>query len=82
MVAEQLGQDPDAFARDYRGLKKGDMALNRVMFLEEHLKNDIQRMLKLFKAAGVPLKNVDSVSSDSKIVHNALARWEVMKNSG
>ncbi|MGC9526953.1 MAG: ABC transporter substrate-binding protein [Limnospira sp.] len=31
-VARELGQTPEAFARDYGGLKKGDVALNRRMF--------------------------------------------------
>ncbi len=35
VVANQLGQNPESFAQDYSGLKKGDIALNQRMFQAE-----------------------------------------------
>ncbi|MEB3338663.1 MAG: ABC transporter substrate-binding protein [Leptolyngbyaceae bacterium] len=46
-VAQKLGMTPEAFAEDYKGLKKGDLAMNRRMFAEGRLQEVYQQTQKI-----------------------------------
>ncbi|MDY7012897.1 MAG: ABC transporter substrate-binding protein [Cyanobacteriota bacterium] len=50
IVGKQFGQTGEAFASDYAGLKKGDIALNRQMFVEGGLQAAVGEMVQLLRA--------------------------------
>ncbi|PSB13674.1 nitrate ABC transporter substrate-binding protein [filamentous cyanobacterium CCP2] len=49
-VGTALGQSGEAFANDYAGLKKGDIAMQQQMFQQEGLKTATQSLIQLLQA--------------------------------
>ncbi|WP_445246267.1 hypothetical protein [Microcoleus sp. OTE_8_concoct_300] len=49
-VAQNLGQNGEAFAKDYAGLKKGDIAMQQKIFLLGRLPEAIAQMAELLKS--------------------------------
>lgn len=76
-VAARLGQDPAAFAEDYAGLEKGDIALNREMFEGGRLNEAIEQMTRLFEADprhGRQLR--EDLQVDAAPVMSAIEEWQ------
>lgn len=77
-VGKQLGQSGAAFASDYAGLKKGDMALNQRMFATDgrlkSAKADIVQLLKADPRHGRVIRQ--DVEIDSTLVQEAMAGWK------
>ncbi|WP_017660765.1 ABC transporter substrate-binding protein [Baaleninema simplex] len=77
IVAERLGQDPAAFAEDYAGLEKGNIALNREMFEGGRLKDAIAQLTRLFEADprhGRLLR--EDLQVDAAPVMSAIEEWQ------
>ncbi len=77
-VGQQLGQSGEAFASDYAGLKKGDMALNQRMFATEgrlkSAKADIVQLLKADPRHGRVIRQ--DVEVDGTLVNEVIAGWK------
>jgi NitT/TauT family transport system substrate-binding protein len=78
VVAAQLGQTPEDFARDYAGLQKGDLALNEAMFADNG---------RLFQAAQAMAKLLEKDSRHGRVIRQdvdvngtpikqAIAEWK------
>jgi NitT/TauT family transport system substrate-binding protein len=77
-VAEQLGQDPAAFAGDYAGLKKGDIAMNEQMFLAQGRLETVQdqsiQFLKQDPRHGRVVR--DDLDINPEPVQRAIQAWK------
>ena len=77
-VGQQLGQSGTAFASDYAGLKKGDMALNQRMFATDgrlkSAKADIVQLLKADPRHGRVIRQ--DVNIDGTLVQEVIAGWK------
>lgn len=72
-VSDQLGQSAEAFAQDYSGLKKGDIALNKRMFPEGRLEEAAQQLKDLLQSDprhGRVLR--DDLETDAEFVVSAI----------
>lgn len=62
-VAQNRGQKGEAFAKDYAGMKKGDIAMQQKMFLSGRLPEAIAQMAELLKSdprpGGMPRQDVE-----------------------
>ncbi|MBP0001996.1 MAG: ABC transporter substrate-binding protein [Cyanobacteria bacterium SID2] len=75
-VAEKLGQDPAAFAEDYAGLDKGDIELNRQMFVDGRLSTSIEQLNALFEADGRHGRQLrEDLQIDAAPVTAAIEAW-------
>lgn len=76
-VGRQLGQSPEAFASDFSGLLKGDIAMNEEMFKPqgrlETTKEDIVRLLQEDQRHGRAIRQ--DVEINSGPVDAAIAAW-------
>jgi len=76
-VAQNLGQKGEAFAKDYAGLKKGDIAMQQNMFLSGRLPKAIAQMAELLKsdprAGRMPRQDVEI---NTEIVTTAIEEWK------
>jgi NitT/TauT family transport system substrate-binding protein len=77
-VGKALGQSGEAFASDYAGLKKGDMALNQRLFAPEgRLKSAKAEIIQLLKADPRHGRVIQQdVEIDATLVHEAIAGWQ------
>ena len=77
-VAQNLGQKGEAFAKDYAGLKKGDIAMQQNMFLSGRLPKAIAQMAELLKsdprAGRMPRQDVEI---NTEIVTTAINEWKL-----
>ncbi len=77
-VAKQLKMTPEAFAEDYQGLKKGDLAMNRRMFEGKRLQDAYQQTLKLLASDprhGRSLR--EDLEINSAIITKASKNWKL-----
>jgi NitT/TauT family transport system substrate-binding protein len=77
-VAQKLGQKGEAFAKDYAGLKKGDIAMQQQMFKSGRLPEAIAQMAELLKsdprAGRMPRQDVEI---NTEIVTTAIEEWKL-----
>jgi len=77
-VAQNLGQKGEAFAKDYAGLKKGDIAMQQKMFLSGRLLEAIAQMAELLKsdprAGRMPRQDVEI---STELVTTAINEWKL-----
>lgn len=77
-VAQNLGQKGEAFAKDYTGLKKGDIAMQKQMFKSGRLPEAIAQMAELLKsdprAGRMPRQDV---KINTEIVTTAINEWKL-----
>ena len=77
-VAQNLGQKGEAFAKDYAGLKKGDIAMQKQMFKSGRLPEAIAQMAELLKsdprAGRMPRQDV---KINTEIVTTAINEWKL-----
>lgn len=77
-VAEKLGQSGESVARDYAGLKKGDITLNRRMFAADgrlnSAKTEIVQLLESDPRHGRVIR--EDVKIDGSLVNEAMAGWK------
>lgn len=77
-VAQNLGQKDEAFAKDYAGLKKGDIAMQKQMFKSGRLSEAIAQMAELLKsdprAGRMPRQDVEI---NTEIVTTAINEWKL-----
>lgn len=77
-VGKSLGQKSEAFAKDYAGLKKGDIAMQQQMFKSGRLPEAIAQMAKLLKsdprAGKIPRQDVEI---NTEIVTTAINEWKL-----
>jgi len=77
-VGKNLGQKGEAFAKDYAGLKKGDIAMQQKMFLSGRLPQAIAQMAELLKSdprAGRMSRQDVEISTE--IVTKAINEWKL-----
>ncbi|MDY6782282.1 MAG: ABC transporter substrate-binding protein [Cyanobacteriota bacterium] len=76
IVGKQFGQTGEAFASDYAGLKKGDIALNRQMFVGGALQAAVRDMVQLLRAdprhGRIVRENIDL---DAELITTAIQAW-------
>lgn len=76
-VAEQIGQQGEAFASDYAGLKKGDIPMQEQMFQSGRLPEAIGQMAELLKsdprAGRTPRQDVEI---NAELVTAAIEAWK------
>jgi len=76
-VAKQLGVTPETFATDFQGLKKGDLEMNRRMFVEVILEEAYQQTRQLLLS---DLRHGRIVRNDVKIdagpITKATRNWQ------
>ncbi|WP_271254277.1 ABC transporter substrate-binding protein [Pseudanabaena sp. Chao 1811] len=76
-VAKQLGMTTEAFAIDYKGLKKGDLAMNRRMFEGGRLKEAYQQTRQLLLADPRHGRNIrEDVEINGIAVTKASKNWQ------
>jgi NitT/TauT family transport system substrate-binding protein len=77
-VGKNLGQKGEAFAKDYAGLKKGDIAMQQKMFLSGRLPEAIAQMAELLKSdpRGGRMPRQD-VEISTEIVTTAINEWKL-----
>ncbi|MEG4214883.1 ABC transporter substrate-binding protein [Microcoleus sp. Pol14C6] len=77
-VAQNLGQKGEAFAKDYAGLTKGDIAMQQKMFLSGRLPEAMAQMAELLKsdprAGKIPRQDVEI---NTEIVTTAINEWKL-----
>ncbi|HLO49188.1 MAG TPA: ABC transporter substrate-binding protein [Kamptonema sp.] len=77
-VAQNLGQQSEAFAKDYGGLKKGDIAMQQQMFKSGRLSEAIAQMAQLLKsdprAGRMPRQDVEI---NTELVTTAIEEWKL-----
>ncbi|MEG3953376.1 MULTISPECIES: ABC transporter substrate-binding protein [unclassified Microcoleus] len=77
-VGKSLGQKSEAFAKDYAGLKKGDIAMQQQMFKSGRLPEAIAQMAKLLKSdprgGRIPRQDVEI---NTEIVTTAINEWKL-----
>ncbi|MEG4111326.1 MULTISPECIES: ABC transporter substrate-binding protein [unclassified Microcoleus] len=77
-VAQNLGQKGEAFAKDYAGLRKGDIAMQQKMFLSGRLPEAMAQMAELLKsdprAGKIPRQDVEI---NTEIVTTAINEWKL-----
>ncbi|MGB7712323.1 MAG: ABC transporter substrate-binding protein [Microcoleus sp.] len=77
-VAQKLGQKGEAFAKDYAGLKKGDIAMQQQMFKSGRLPEAIAQMAELLKsdprAGRMPRQDVEI---NTELVTTAIEEWKL-----
>ena len=77
-VGEKLGQSGESVARDYAGLKKGDITLNRRMFAADgrlnSAKTEIVQLLESDPRHGRVIR--EDVKIDGSLVNEAMAGWK------
>lgn len=77
-VGKNLGQKGKAFAKDYAGLKKGDIAMQQQIFLCGRLPKAIAQMAKLLKsdprAGRMPRQDVEI---NTEILTKAIKEWKL-----
>jgi NitT/TauT family transport system substrate-binding protein len=77
-VGKSLGQQGEAFAKDYAGLKKGDIAMQKQMFKSGRLPEAIAEMAELLKsdprAGRMPRQDVEI---NTEIVTTAINEWKL-----
>ena|SRR6476469_5920441 len=77
-VGKSLGQKGEAFAKDYAGLKKGDIAMQQKMLLSGRLPKAIAQMAELLKsdprAARIPRQDVEI---NTELVTTAIKEWQL-----
>ncbi|MGB8687419.1 MAG: ABC transporter substrate-binding protein [Microcoleus sp.] len=77
-VAQKLGQNGEAFAQDYAGLKKGDIAMQQQMFKSGRLPEAIAQMAELLKsdprAGRMPRQDVEI---NTELVTTAIEEWKL-----
>lgn len=77
-VAKKLGQSGESVARDYAGLKKGDITLNRRMFAADDrlnsAKTELVQLLKSDPRHGRVIR--EDVKIDATLVNEAMAGWK------
>lgn len=77
-VAQKLGQKSEAFAQDYAGLKKGDIAMQQQMFKSGGLPEAIAQMAELLKsdprAGRMPRQDVEI---NTELVTTAMEEWKL-----
>jgi NitT/TauT family transport system substrate-binding protein len=75
-VGQQFGQTGEAFASDYAGLKKGDIALNRQMFVEGGLQTAVQKMVQLLREDPRHGRIVrEEIDLDAELLTAAIQTW-------
>ncbi len=75
-VGRQLGQTTEEFKRDYQGLKKGDIAMNQLMF-SKRFKEVIPQYLSLLKEDQRHKKALrDDLLIDAGPITQAIQRWQ------
>ncbi|MDB9513064.1 ABC transporter substrate-binding protein [Kamptonema animale CS-326] len=76
-VANNLGQKGEDFAKDYAGLKKGDIAMQQQMFESGRLPEAIAQMAKLLKsdprAGRMPRQDVEI---NTELVTTVIKEWK------
>ncbi|MGL5083147.1 MAG: ABC transporter substrate-binding protein [Microcoleaceae cyanobacterium] len=77
-VGKALGQSGEAFASDYAGLKKGDIALNQRLFAPEgRLKSAKAEIIQLLKADPRHGRVIQQdMEIDGTLVNEAIAGWK------
>lgn len=77
-VGEKLGQSGESFARDYAGLKKGDITLNRQMFAADSRLNSVKaEILQLLQADPRHGRVIrQDVEIDTSLVNEAITGWK------
>jgi len=77
-VGKELGQSGEAFAIDYSGLKKGDIALNQRMFQVDgrlsSARNEIIKLLEADRRHGRTIRQ--DVEIDGALVNEAMKGWK------
>ncbi|MEG3849200.1 ABC transporter substrate-binding protein [Microcoleus sp. herbarium19] len=77
-VGEKLGQSGESFARDYAGLKPGNITLNRRMFAENgrlnSAKTELVQLLQSDPRHGRAIR--EDVKIDGSLVNEAMAGWK------
>lgn len=77
-VGKILGQKSEAFAKDYAGLKKGDIAMQQQMFKSGRLPEAIAQMAKLLKSDPRPGKIPrQDVEINTELVTTAIEEWQL-----
>ena len=78
VVAEELGQTPESFARVYAGLEKGDIALNQRMFAAGgRLSSAIAEITQLLKKDDRHGRIIrEDLQIDATAVTQAIERWK------
>ena len=77
-VGKSLGQKSEAFAKDYAGLKKGDIAMQQQMFKSGRLPEAIAQMAKLLKSDPRPGKIPrQDVEINTELVTTAIEEWQL-----
>ena len=72
-VGKNLGQKGEAFAKDYAGLKKGDIAMQQKIFLSGRLPDAIAQMAELLKSDPRPGRMLrQDVEINTEIVTKAI----------
>jgi NitT/TauT family transport system substrate-binding protein len=75
-VSQQLNQSPESFAQDYRGLKKGDIAMNQRMFPGGRLDEAAQQLKQLLHSDPRHSRVLrDDFQSDSELITAAIEAW-------
>lgn len=82
IVSQQLDQSPESFARDYAGLKKGDIAMNQRMFQPQgRLTQALEQILNLLREDSRHGRIIrEDVEINGEIVTTAIERWQANKN--
>ncbi len=79
IVGKQLGQSGESFARDYAGLKPGDIALNQRMFATDgrlnSAKTELVQLLQSDPRHGRVIRQ--DVQIDGSLVNEAMAGWKL-----
>jgi len=77
-VAKQLKMTTEDFAEDYRGLKKGDLAMNRRMFEGKRLQDAYQQTLNLLSSDPRHGRNLrKDLEINSTLITQASKNWKL-----
>lgn len=76
-VAKQLGMTTEAFAEDYKGLKKGDIAMNRRMFEGGRLQEAYQKTRELLLSDSRHGRDIrNDIEINGELVKKASNNWQ------
>ncbi len=77
-VDKNLGQNGEAFAKYYAGLKKGDITMQQKMFLSGRLPEAIAQMAKLLKSDPRPGRMPrQDLEINTELVTTAIDEWKL-----